>query len=388
MSEYQIVKFRAIDRPLTEEQLEFMERQSSRAEYSRWEFTVDYDYGSFRGDVDAMLRNGYDIYLTYSNYDGREIRMRLPSGLPFPQDVWSQYLDCAGLEWTPDKTGTAGILEFSPYLDETGDDEVSNFDRYLNATARLREMLITGDLRALYVLWLCGATSSAVDDEPVMEPPVPFGLGEIPSEIGELFYFFEVDPLILDAASTGIPKCNPDGAQHDWLRSWIATMNDSRRSEIIQRLLSEDPVALKAELLSEIRNGRQSPNWPVSPPTRTVAQLLEHCKLLREQENERLRQLAIAKAKQKADKAAQLRQARMMAMKAAPETWLKNVSNLVEQSGTDNYRDAASMLADLREAVGGEKGSALARGHAAHLAQKYPSRKLLKSFLKNHGLLS
>ena len=97
---------------------------------------------------------------------------------------------------------------------------------------------------------------------------------------------------------------------------------------------------------------------------------------------------ALAKAKQKADKTEQLRQARMMAMKADPETWLKNVSNLVEQSGTDNYREAASMLADLREAVGGEKGSALARGHAAHLAQKYPSRKLLKSFLKNQGLLS
>ena len=150
MSEYQIVKFRAIDRPLTEEQLEFMERQSSRAEYTKWEFTVEYNYGSFRGDVNAMLRNGYDIYLTYSNYDGREIRLRLPTGLPFPQDVWSQYLDYAGLEWTPDKTGTAGILEFSPYLDEIEVDEVSDFDCFLDATVRLREMLVAGDLRALY----------------------------------------------------------------------------------------------------------------------------------------------------------------------------------------------------------------------------------------------
>ena len=34
MSELQIVKFRAIDRPLTDKQIVFMDRQSSRAERS------------------------------------------------------------------------------------------------------------------------------------------------------------------------------------------------------------------------------------------------------------------------------------------------------------------------------------------------------------------
>lgn len=58
MSEHQIVKFRAIDRPLTDKQLEFMELQSSRAEFTRWEFQVEYHYSSFHGNVDGMLRNG------------------------------------------------------------------------------------------------------------------------------------------------------------------------------------------------------------------------------------------------------------------------------------------------------------------------------------------
>jgi hypothetical protein len=50
MSEYQIVMFRAIDRPLTDNQLAFMDRQSSRAEFSKLEFNVEYRYSSFRGD--------------------------------------------------------------------------------------------------------------------------------------------------------------------------------------------------------------------------------------------------------------------------------------------------------------------------------------------------
>jgi hypothetical protein len=46
MSEYQIVKFRAIDRPLSDKQLQFMDRQSSRAEFTKWEFKVEYHYSS------------------------------------------------------------------------------------------------------------------------------------------------------------------------------------------------------------------------------------------------------------------------------------------------------------------------------------------------------
>lgn len=41
MSENQIIKFRAIDRPLTDKQLKFMDRQSSRADFSKWDFDVE-----------------------------------------------------------------------------------------------------------------------------------------------------------------------------------------------------------------------------------------------------------------------------------------------------------------------------------------------------------
>jgi hypothetical protein len=37
---------------------------------------------------------------------------------------------------------------------------------------------------------------------------------------------------------------------------------------------------------------------------------------------------------------------------------------LVEERGTDNYREAASILADLRDAIGGEQGNKIARKHA------------------------
>ena len=51
MSEYQYVIFQAVDGPLNDKQLEFAQRQSSRAEVSRWSLSVEYQYSSFRGDI-------------------------------------------------------------------------------------------------------------------------------------------------------------------------------------------------------------------------------------------------------------------------------------------------------------------------------------------------
>lgn len=362
-----------------------MERQSSRAEFTKWEYKVEYHYSSFRGNVDGMLGNGYDIFLTYSNYGLREIRMRLPNGMPFPKRVWSQYIT-EGLEWTADKSGKAGILRLSPYLDD-GYDPRWDFEEGLDAAAKLREMLITGDLRALYVLWLCTSMASRYDDEPVMEPPVPHGLDTFPRDAAGLLGFFEADGLLVDAAAIGIPGFDAQGARGDLVQAWLTTVSDSRRNEIIQRLVTDDPVVVKAELLAEIRDSQQAVTWPVEPPKRTLAQLLQECELLRQKEDEKQRKQAAAQAKRDAAKAEKQRQARMAEMKAAPESWLRKTSELVEARGTANYREAASILADLRDALGGTEGNTIARKHAAHLVKSHPTLTVLKSSLRQGGLL-
>ena len=77
MSEHQYVHFLAVDRPLNDEQLEFMEQQSSRAKVSRWEFTNEYHYGGSRGDVLGKLQCGYDLHLNFASYGVRKLMFRL-----------------------------------------------------------------------------------------------------------------------------------------------------------------------------------------------------------------------------------------------------------------------------------------------------------------------
>lgn len=220
-----------------------------------------------------------------------------------------------------------------------------------------------------------------------MEPPVPHGMSILPDKAASLLTFFEADPLLVDAAAIGVPKFDAQGSQLDSVIGWLNTLTDSRRTEIIQRLTLEDPVALKAELLSEIRDSQQVIVWPVESPTRTVEQLLQVSDSLRQKEEERQKKQAAAKAKREAVKAEKQRQSRMADMQSASDVWLKMASQLVEERGTDNYREAARILADLREAVGGEQGNKIARKHAAHLAQKHPTLSTLKSSLRKKELL-
>lgn len=387
MSEYQFVSFRAIDRPLTDLQLKFMNRQSSRAEFTRWEYKVEYHYSSFRGDVEGMLGNGYDIFLNYTNYGDREIRIRLPRGLPFSPDLWPSYFDGDGLEWTADKRGPGGVLRIAPPFEEASE-ATGEFDDYLDASAKLRELLIVGDLRALFVAWLCNATAFGEGDATLLEPPVPHGLGTFPKGVTALLEFFDVDPLLIEAAATGVPAFDPRSSRREALGSWLNSITESRRREIIQRLVLEEPVALKAELLAEIRDSERVAAWPVTAPARTVAQLLELGDQLRRKQEERQKQLSAAKQRRQATKAEQERQTRMAAMKADPDHWLQRSIQLIDERGTVNYREAAQLIADLREALGGKKGERIARKHAAHLVVKYPTLHVLKSALRKHGLLS
>ena len=178
MSEYQYVAFRAVDRPLTDAELDFARRQSTRADISRWSLRNEYHYGDFRGDVKGLLRHGYDVFLHYADFGVRIAAFRLPGGFPFPKSVWQPYLANAPLTWEQDRTGKAGLLSIRPYFEPGDLEDFGDLDKSMDGLVEVRKRLIAGDLRALYALWLCAVTADQETDADVIEPPVPGGLSE------------------------------------------------------------------------------------------------------------------------------------------------------------------------------------------------------------------
>ena len=60
MSEYQYGEFRAVDRPLTNEQILELRRYSSRAEITATTFSVEYNWGEFNGDLRRWMEQYFD----------------------------------------------------------------------------------------------------------------------------------------------------------------------------------------------------------------------------------------------------------------------------------------------------------------------------------------
>lgn len=385
MSEYQYVELRAVDRPLDDKQLKFAESQSSRADVSRWALSCEYNYSSFRGDVDKLLRQGYDVYLQYTNYGDREIKLRLSHGLPCKKTVWSKYTAVENLNWAKDKKGSGGILTLRSYREEM--EQLWGFDSYLDAAIEIREHLIGGDLRALYLLWLCAADDDFNDPEEIIEPPVPHGLADMPDGCYQLLPFFGLDPLLIEAAGDGTGTAPETSSVQQNIDHWIATTDNDKAKALLRDFLTKDAMGVKANLLAEIRDAQTFVTWPVTKTNRTLEQLFEHAKVLRLEENIKHDRKVAAKTKRAAAKAEKLRQERMKEMLANPQHWLQEAEALARARGTANCKAAAEVLVDLREAIGGAEGEKIARKHAAHLAKTFPTLNHLKLSLRKRHLL-
>ena len=135
------------------------DRQSTRATITRWDFSNEYHFGNFHGHAREMLQRGYDVHLHYANFGIRRLMIRLPAGLPCDRRTFKAFRVPHGLEWHPDKRGPAGILEIQPEADAgTYNEIVYDIRGLLPKIAPVRELLLAGDLRPLYLGWLaCGA---------------------------------------------------------------------------------------------------------------------------------------------------------------------------------------------------------------------------------------
>ncbi|MDZ4819789.1 MAG: hypothetical protein SGJ20_12540 [Planctomycetota bacterium] len=386
MSEYQYIEFQAIDAPLTDKQLAFADKQSSRAEITRRSFTVEYSYSSFRGDVDGMLRNGYDVFLNFADYGVRDVRLRLPHGMPFSKTVSSKYINGDSLKWKQDKNGPGGILSLHPYYDDVGPNNVLDSEDTIDALTEVRQQLIDGDLRALYLLWLC-ACDDNFDWAELVEPPVPHGIADLNGKAGDLLQFFGLDPELLKAAGEGVPAISTNESAGSFVADWVKNLNSGEAKELLLQLLSGDAASEKVKILAKFRESAPSPAWPTTNLQRTFDALLAATKELRANANAKQARQKEAAAKRASAKAEKDRVERMKQMVKDPAKWLREVDQLVNMGGTSSYQSAAELLSDLRESIGGSEGDRVALNHAAGLVNKFPTRNILKSSLRKRGLV-
>ncbi len=151
----------------------------------------------------------------------------------------------------------------------------------MSSLAPIRDELMRGDLRALYLGWLASFAVRGWDDgeapDDVREPPVPAGLAKLSAPLKSLGKYLRVDADLLKAVaagSTGEPAAAPTRAE---MVRWVKSLPTAEKDDYLIRFLAEDEdILLHAELSRRFREATapRSKDRPRIDGRRTVAQLL------------------------------------------------------------------------------------------------------------------
>ena len=375
MSEHQRIAFRAIDGPVTEENLEYMRRQSSRAEITSWSFDNEYHFGDFRGDAVEMLRRGYDLHLHYANFGIRKLLIRLPSGLPDAMAA-KPYLGEDAFRFLPDKRGPGGILSIEP-SHEPGDlEELWEFDNLLDRLVHLRAEILAGDLRPLYLAHLAIACDGEHDPETTNEAPVPAGLEKLSDAQRALMELYDLREALIAAAAQGSPPLAALDDSRNQQKAWLQSQPEATKDAWLAQWMTDPHSSLRREILAKFQESRNAPLWPTMRRDRTIAEMEATATTIQHESN--------LKA---AAKAARQRAKRIAEMAADPGRTLLETEKLVTQRSTEAYRQIATLLADLREALAGSKQASLVEQQARKLKRENPTLHKLTSELRRAGFV-
>lgn len=247
----------------------------------------------------------------------------------------------------------------------------SDLEELLDELIPVREMLLNGDLRPLYIAWL------ACEPFEGHEPPVPAGIGALPKALQLLANFYGITEDLLHVAATESESCEEPASRTLPVQSWLQKKTEKQRLQLLESLLTDDSGQVQADALQSIRKTVRISDWPTRQTSRTMEELF---RLAEERSLVRERQENAAKEKQ--------RKKRLAGMAAKPAATVAKVITLIKMRTTAKYHEAVALLCELRDALGPDTGPEFTSSVAADLRKAFPRTSGLVAELKKHGFLS
>jgi len=275
MSEYQYYEFQALDRPLTQEEQAAVASLSSRVQPHPRRAVFVYNYSDFRGNAEAVLAKYYDAMFYYANWGSRHLLFRFPAAL-VDVAAMAQY----SVTTDGDFPSEAITVELSGEYVVVGIrlDEEEGFgwvegEGWLDRLIGLREALLQGDYRALYLAWLKGITLEYDVDEQALEPPIPPGLSTLTLPLQAFVELFDVDTELLALAAERSPALKPAHISQGRKRLALQGMPGAEKDAFLLRLLDDEPrLSLALHQHLGLHEGTPPPE---AGARRTVGEVLE-----------------------------------------------------------------------------------------------------------------
>ena len=345
MSEYQYYEFQAIDRPLTEREMQELRTYSTRARITPTSFVNDYSWGNFKGDINGWMEKYFDAFLYLANWGTHVFKLRLPTGL---LDLKTTHRYCLGEgAFAHEKNGKV-ILSFVSD-DEEGGEWVEG-EGLLSSLISVRSEIARGDLRCLYLGWLLCAQNGELDEEEV-EPPVPPGMGQLSASLESLVEFLRIDPDLIYVAAQASEQREEGKYKPKEIRKWIGTLPADEKDDMLATLLANEDLSLTKELFRRFIKERcsRSQQTDEKREKRTVGELLQAA----EEHAEKRRRAAARKAAEERARrereAAERREKYLNEIASREPNLWNQVEILISTKQPKNYDQAVRLLVDLRD---------------------------------------
>ncbi|MBI4774733.1 MAG: hypothetical protein HY788_11225 [Deltaproteobacteria bacterium] len=382
MSEYQYYEFLAIDQPLTEVEMAALRGISSRAHITPVSFTNEYHWGDLKANPIHLMERFFDAHVYVANWMTAIFMARLP------------------IEALSNETVGAMAESFVVNFKETKNhwiitwrlDDSQDYDRFgmedgrgwMARLAPIREELLRGDLRSLYIGWLAAVTMEMVDDDE-MEPISVNGLGSLTSAQKALVGFLEVDEDLLAGAGMGSPDPQADGVSQKEMDAWFGGLPGDEVTAILKQLLEGKGSLAERTLKNRFAAWRRGlRGGGIEAPRHTVGELRENAEKAEKIRLEKQRREEMQReAKRRKEREAYLKSL----SKDYSEAW-KSVRTTVQRGSGLAYDEACRALVDLSQAYslhasGKRFQEELERFMADHLRRKALIQRLVKAGIWN-----
>jgi hypothetical protein len=384
MSEYQSYEWQAMDRPLTPEEEEKVSRLSSHIEVDVTHAWVEYHWSHFKHNPSQVLADYFDAFLYWANWGDPQLMFRFPADLFDPEAVEpyciEEYIELY-------QKGDSYILDIR--LDE--EEAWDWFERgmELAAVAPLRNDILRGDYRVLYLAWLKATelldSTWGIEEEGegYFEPPAPPGLEKLTAPLRSFARMFDIDSALLKAAAQASAEAPPPPSDQEW-RDAIARLPRAECNDFLLRLLNDEPLlslTLKRRLEALGDTAAFAP-----PPGQQQRSYKDVLAVVEDVRGEEKRKRQEAERRRREAQKARRRQRLALLADREPELWME-VESLVETYKPKDYDRAVEILKDLRD-IADHKGDVVTfQTRLGELCDRYRRRSSFMARVRTAGLI-
>lgn len=356
MSEYQYYEWQSVDRLLTEAEQEAVRKLSSHIEVSSSCAVVTYAYGDFKHDPRTVLARFFDAHLYLANWGSRRLMFRFPAGL-VNRDAIEQYFVPGRITFGTD--GGFDVLDMDLSEEEGG--SWIEAEGSLSGLLALRNDLLQGDYRSLYLAWL---KALSVQDGYQLrtrkpresKPPVPAGMNQLSSALKLFVKQFDVPACLVAAAAEHSAEL-AEPVETDF-RPLVAQLLRNECDEYLCRFAQGDTAAgteLKRRLLSLV------PRPPAVPEERLAFdELVKRADAIEADRKERRRQEARRK-----------HEAEMKDLAGHESDIWRQVTAQVDTKKSQGYEEAVRLLKKLAQLAEFSGSQSTFRQRVSDLCDRY-----------------